>query len=245
MDNLKSGLLKPDGTFIPIPYYNLMKYCQLICQQFCQKSVENQKQFDEFIKEYKTYKPYLDFVTRKLGYVQFEPLFLSKTTYGGEDGLLKGLKNDTKVFKLPRLSDKELQIRKISLPLDNCVIDAGGNMHCFDKEKRHPIYMLALLNYYLSQDKQLYLSYLQFLDKQNLNDLVASIRTFMYEYCGFSDISLYDNGGILVMANEEALTDEQIKLLKAQVWQHVCQADDGSIYEAVTKKNKKGKFHEN
>lgn len=229
---MQTGLMKKDRTFIQIPYYNIMKYAKVLCKNWCSESLENQKVFDEFSKDYKTYLPYLDFVIRKLGYALVNPLLLNKTLFIAKDdkAYLVNLVNNNKAICLRALSDTALNLRELSLPLDNCVIDKSGLMHCFEREERHPVWMINILNYYLTQDKELYYKYINFLENSTLSDLLGTIRYFMYENCGISEVAMLENGGLVVFANEANLTFEQIKLLKTEVLKN-----DGNLYENVSK----------
>ncbi len=228
---MKTGLIKKDGSFIPIPYYNLLKYSKLLTEKYCQESLENKQCFLNFSKNYHTFTPYLDFVTRKLGYVIYNP-FLVKNTILGRQGLILEI-GKNKAFKIPTLDDKTLNIHKLNLPLENSVIDSNGLVYTLSREDRHPIYMLALLNYYLASDYNLYQKYLDFSYDKNLNEIIANIRFFMYQYCGISDISKYPDDSLVVIANEKYLTLEDINILKNEV-----SKKSGSLYEVVPDNNK-------
>ena len=126
-----------------------------------------------------------------------------------------------------------MHIKKLSLPLENSIIDSTGLVYTLSREERHPIYMLAILNYYLASDYSLYIKYLEFKKDKNLSELIANVRSFMYQNCGISDISKYSDDSLIIIANEDYLTKDDIKLLKDEV-----NKTKDSFYEKVPKPNK-------
>ena len=55
----------------------------------------------------------------------------------------------------------------------------------------------------------------------------------MYQNCGISDISKYSDDSLIIIANEDYLTKDDIKLLKDEV-----NKTKDSFYEKVPKPNK-------
>lgn len=231
---MKTCLIKPNGKIIPINYYNLLKTCEVITKNYCKENTSNLKEFENFSKDYQTYLPYIDFVIRKLGFVLLNPFLIPNTLYGKDGKIFKIGQN--KSFTLPLLSDKEMHIQPLSIPLENSIVDKNGLVYKLSRNDRHPIYMLALLNYFLASNKELYLEYENFIQNQDLNTLVSTVRTFMYEYCGFSDISKYADESLVVMCNEKFLSDDNINLLKNEV-----KKQPTNFYEVIFPKKDKQK----
>ncbi len=77
-------LISSDNKIIEIPYYEMENTCKFLVDEYLNS--ENKKEqyqrklkFYKFIKQYKTFSPYFDFVLLHMGFTLQNPLFISDT----------------------------------------------------------------------------------------------------------------------------------------------------------------------
>lgn len=83
---MKTQVKRPDGIMVELYYYELEEFCKEQVRQYIhdahtplEQSLEREKEFLEFAKQYQTFSPYFDFVFSKLGYILYYPFFTTNT----------------------------------------------------------------------------------------------------------------------------------------------------------------------
>jgi len=160
MKNLNATLIKNE-IFIPCFYYEIEQKCIDIITQYCQQSIENQKEFDDFSKNYHTFKPYFDFVICKLGYkVLNHDLKPNAILYGKDNHMCVACDTlpQTNGFCYDLSDDKTLNIHPMTLdPGDfkDCLIDWNGNYLLPEDMCGHVHILQQLLNLLLISNKEI------------------------------------------------------------------------------------------
>lgn len=167
MEKLKSGFIKNE-IFIPCFYYEIEQKCIEITKEYCQISTENQVEFDNFSKDYHTFKPFFDFVVCKLGYKILNPELKSNCIlYGkGNHMYISSETNPTPTgFCYDLSDDKTLNIHPMvmdSSTFHDCLIDWNGN-HLLPNDMFGHVHILQqLLNLLLISNKRICEEYINY-----------------------------------------------------------------------------------
>lgn len=80
---MKTQVKRPDGEVVELYYYELEEFCKEQVRFYIHdtrlsfaQSLEREKKFLEFAKQYQTFSPYFDFVFTKMSYTLFQPYFI-------------------------------------------------------------------------------------------------------------------------------------------------------------------------
>lgn len=172
--------------------------------------IEKISEYKEFVKKYKTFNPYFDFVMFKMKYTFSTPLSLNKSYIKANDELLYAYENidDIKgVFWGYKSDDETLKIDRIDLDnIHNCFID--GNGICYGMEYGiHEGISNTLLNNLLINNPNISEKFYDLWKDLNFN-----IRTPLLELFGYLYASV-DSSLKLMLYNPLLLTDNQRQII--------------------------------
>ena len=197
---MKTGLITKDCKFIEIPYYEIGEFAENICGQYINESETNRYFFEEFAKNYTTFKPYLDFLLFHLGYKMINPLLHKDCTWEVNNNILQLKTSNGSLFNYLPVDDVSLQIGEVvPSEISDCIIDFNGK--CYKtrrKEEIHheDIYELVI-NQYLIYDKELYEYYSNYINSD------YAVGCFGREILGFRQVVIYpDNSGFIIYCSD-------------------------------------------
>ena len=168
MLTLDSAIIK-DDFIITCKYYEIEEKCREITMDYCNKSIENQEKFQNFSKNYHTFRPYFDFIVCVLGYKILNPqMEESNILIGKENHMFFYNLNKQELeknFRYDCSDDKTLQIYPMSLDsstFHDCLID-GNNNHILPKDMFGHVHILQqILNLLLISNKEVCEEYLNY-----------------------------------------------------------------------------------
>lgn len=167
MNQLESGLVKGEIK-ITCFYYELEQKCIDIVNIYCLSSEENQKEFDDFSKNYYTFRPYFDFVVCVLGYKVLNPELKANTVLYGKDNHMyicteeKPNPTDFYCGLSDNLTLDIYPMKMDSSTFHDCLIDWNCN-HLFPKDMYGHVHIFQqLLNLLLISSKSICEEYVNY-----------------------------------------------------------------------------------
>lgn len=221
------ALLTPENKILKATYSKLRS----ICMKECLKE-ENIDEFMEFQKDYSYFEPYFDFVMFKLKYILINPIYMQRSAlYPIEDGLYS-IEVDTLDYEkikqqaqemakslqtipfMTMSSDESLRIRRMTKDtIKTCLLDSN-NVGLLNKnggnDGSHGITGNTILNQMLLLSPTINKEYIEFLNNENIIKESTALN-YLIRDIGFliiTDKSINP----LVIANESAMTESQLKL---------------------------------
>lgn len=189
---MKTGLITKNDELIEIPYYEIGKFAENICEQYINESETNRCFFEEFAKNYITFKPYLDFLLFHLGYKMINPLLREGCIWEANNNILQLKNHNGSVFDYLPVDDISLQIGEFGpSTLSDCIIDINGKCYktCRNQGIHHEEIYELVINQYLIYDKELYEHY------NNYLKVDFSIGNFGRDILGFCQVVIYPDFG--------------------------------------------------
>lgn len=161
MLTLNSGLINEENK-IECKYYEIEQNCKKLTEAFCLESEENQKIFQEFAKNYHTFRPYFDFVVCYLNYKVLNPQMEENTMLVGKNNHMYFYKVECSEyennFRYGLSDDKTLEVYPMMLDTStfhDCLIDGKGN-HIFPYQMLgHEHIFQQILNMLLISNKDI------------------------------------------------------------------------------------------
>ena len=211
---METGLITPNNKFIAVPYYEIGKLAENICEDYIKESEANRLRFQIFSQYYSFFKPHLDFLLFELGYKMVNPLLHKNSIwYVCNDTLI--LKKDDKIRHYSSVSDTALGLAYINPEnVKSCMMDNIGRVYNVNKKNGlyHETVCDLVINQYLIYDKELFEEY----RKYNGNG-IGDITAFAKNMLGFSHIGMFpDNSGAVVFCSEfhNSYKDKVFKRIK-------------------------------
>ena len=170
MLTLNSGLIDKSGKILECKYYELEKICIDIVNNYCKESKENREQFENFAKNYKTFRPYFDFVVCVLEYKVLNPEMEENTILVGKNNHMYIYKNDEdlslkKAFCYDLSDDITLNIYPMTLDssiFGDYLIDGNCN-HILPKDMYGHVHLFRqILNMMLISNEEICKDYLNY-----------------------------------------------------------------------------------
>jgi hypothetical protein len=78
---ISTGFITPENIQIEVPITEMGNFCKKYCLEYASKNEENGKRFNDFAKNYTYFKPYLEFLTSELGWIQVGTTLNPKMLY--------------------------------------------------------------------------------------------------------------------------------------------------------------------
>lgn len=78
---ISTGFITPDNIQIEVPIMEMGNFCKKYCFEYASKNEENNRKFNDFAKNYTYFKPYLEFLTSELGWIQIGTVLNPKRLY--------------------------------------------------------------------------------------------------------------------------------------------------------------------
>ena len=178
----KTGLINAEDHYIEIPYYEINNFAKRKCHEYMAESEKNRENFLSFSKNYKTFEPYLDFLICALQYVLVNPLNYQNTITYFDRYIIKtkqvenlnrplnSLREEENrfIYFMP-CSDNILEIQPFTkdVKVDGLIMP-NGKFIVLDRDilSVHEILAEQILNQLLIKNKNLYLDYLEFIEKE-------------------------------------------------------------------------------
>ncbi len=178
-------LISSDNQRIYCKYYEIESKCIEIIEKYCNQSEENWMEFNQFSKDYNTFKPYFDFVICRLKYkLQNTQMELGKTLSSeGSENYMYVYDNDSmkkeKTFRYSLSDDTTMNIYPMSLNniTEDCVIDGNNNHIMPNNMKGHVPVLNQLLNLLLISNKNACEEFLDY--KYDVHSFLSSYLSLM------------------------------------------------------------------
>lgn len=220
---MQSGLIDRKGKIINCPYYEIEELCKKIINKFCCESIENQKFFSNFARDYTYFEPYFDFVVGVLGYSLINPWLQSnKILCGNYENRTYTLKYYSKLLDsytaiqynrevLGFSSDIDLQIKPFSQRDNfyNCFITSDLTELVPLAEGGHRELGKQLLNLAMIKDRELCKRILQ-LDFENTDS--AEVLMWYFPMLRFDDY-LFNKDNFALVYRSDNISEKQKKLI--------------------------------
>lgn len=207
MKEIKTGLISPNGEVHSMNYYELGLYTKKICEQYINKSKQNEEEFKQFFEKYHYFKPYFDFVIFKLGYKIINP-FLKEDTIGyaiGNFFVTRSLTQKSGIEKYTSVSDHDLQITNYKdTSIKEGFIDSNGIGFKVNRkiEMGHAKVCELILNQFMIYNSKVYEDYVHCMSDKDINGLITRIEFYMVERLGFTHMCIFDTGYGSVIYND-------------------------------------------
>lgn len=168
----KTGIIDPDGRFIPLNYYDIYDFAKKKCLEYASLSTENGNKFYWFSKEYNTFEPYLDFLLCRLGFMIVNPLNCHNVVECGKNNNIifkevdKNLKEKSRKKEIyyKRCNEGMRDIRNFSINIkDSGVILPSGKFITVDRNIYHEDVAIEVINQYLIKNKELYEDFISYI----------------------------------------------------------------------------------
>jgi hypothetical protein len=78
---ISTGFITPDNIQIEVPITEMGVFCKKYCLEYASKNEENNIRFNNFAKDYTYFRPYLEFLTSELGWIQVGTTMNPKRLY--------------------------------------------------------------------------------------------------------------------------------------------------------------------
>lgn len=220
---MQSGLITIEGKIINCPYYEIEKLCKKIINEFCCESIENQKKFSDFARDYTYFEPYFDFVVGVLGYSLLKPwLQQNKILCGNYENRTYTIKYYSKLLDsympiqynkevLGFSSDVDLQIKPFMQKSNfyNCFITPNlMELVPFDRGGHRELGK-QLLNLAMIKDKELCERMIR-LDFENTD--TAEVLMWYFPLLRFDDY-LFNKDNFALVYRSDNISEKQKKLI--------------------------------
>lgn len=217
--NQKLTFLSPEGKQTTLSYHCCGKFLKLLCQKYCTQGINEQKEFEEFAKQYTYFPPYFDFVLTHMHYKIANPFFRQGVLYASQNQLYFLSVTDIGVqvrrkWEYPLASDKSLLIKPLGEQLEhNALLSPYGILYQFErKDFHHEEIADVILNQFFLNNEFMCQNYSKLLEDDSLS--VTSSADYLRKCLGYTTIAKNDDGSFCLIVNESFLEPKLVKQLQ-------------------------------